>query len=106
MHQSRWQGHQVEPRIRVRRLRCVNETCPRRIFAERLPRIASTRARRTGRLREIRQAIVLALGGNPGARLARRLAPPVGASTLLRLVRATAQPAHAPTRVVGIDDWA
>ena len=101
-----WQGHQVELRLRVRRLRCVNEACPRRIFAERLPQIAATRARHTDRLREIRQAIVLALGGNPGARLARRLALPVGASTLLRVARATAPPAHAPPRVVGIDDWA
>jgi transposase len=101
-----WQGHQVELRIRVRRLRCVNEACPQRIFAERLPQIASTRARHTDRLREIQQAIVMALGGNPGARLAQRLALPISASTLLRVARATAPPLHAPPRVVGIDDWA
>jgi transposase len=101
-----WQGHQVELRIRVRRLRCVNEACPQRIFAERLPQIASTRARHTDRLREIQQAIVMALGGNPGARLAQRLALPISASTLLRVARATAAPLHAPPRVVGIDDWA
>ena len=101
-----WQGHQVELRLRVRRLRCVNNTCPQRIFAGRLPQIAATRARHTGRRREIQQAIVMALGGNPGARLAQRLALPISASTLLRVARATAAPAYSPPRVVGIDAWA
>lgn len=101
-----WQGHQVELRVRVRRLRCVNDACPQRIFAERLPQIAATRARHTGRLRDIQQAIVMALGANPGARLAKRLALPISASNLLRVARATAAPAYSPPRVVGIDDWA
>lgn len=101
-----WQGLQVELCLQVRRLRCVHDACPRRIFAERLPQIAAARVRSTNRLREIQQAIVMALGGNPGARLAQRLALPVSASTLLRVARSTAAPVHAPPRVVGIDDWA
>jgi len=32
-----WPGHQIELRVRVRRLRCFNDACPQRIFAERLP---------------------------------------------------------------------
>ena len=96
----------MELRVRVRRLRCRNGACTRRIFAEQLPRIAAARARCTGRLREIRHQIALALGGRPGARLARQLGLPVSANTLLRLLRSVPVPAYQPPRVVGIDDWA
>jgi len=101
-----WQGRTVELRVRVRRLRCRNGACTRRIFAEQLPQIAAARARCTGRLQEIRHQIALALGGRPGARLARQLGLPVSANTLLRLLRSVAVPAYQPPRVVGIDDWA
>ena len=48
----------------------------------------------------------LALGGRPGADLARRLMLVVGNDTLLRLVRRRARPPVAAPRVIGIDDWA
>ncbi|MGF7212940.1 transposase [Skermanella aerolata] len=101
-----WQGRTVELRVRVRRLRCCNGACTRRIFAEQLPQIAAARARCTGRLREIRHQIAFALGGRPGARLAWQLGLPVSANTLLRLLRSVPVPAYQPPRVVGIDDWA
>jgi transposase len=101
-----WQGRQVELHVRVHRLRCKNNTCPQRIFAEQLPQIAASRARCTGRLQEIRRQIAIALGGRPGARLARHLGLPVSANTLLRLLRSAPVPAYPSPRVVGIDDWA
>ena len=51
-------------------------------------------------------AIALALGGRPGERLAGRLSMPVGADTLLRLLRRRAVPSPSDVRVVGIDDFA
>ena len=90
----------------ARRLRCRNGACTRRNFAEQLPRIAAAQARCTGRLREIRHQIALALGGRPGARLARQLGLSVSANTLLRLLRSVPLPAYQPPRIVGIDDWA
>lgn len=101
-----WQGRQVEVRVHVRRLRCVDHTCQQRIFAERLPQIVAGRVRSTNRLRDIQHAIVMALGGSPGARLAQRLALPVSATTLLRVARSAVVPAHDPPRIIGIDDWA
>jgi len=101
-----WQSRTVELRVRVRRLRCANDACARRVFAERLPSLAAVQARRTDRLRAVQQDIGLALGGLPGARLARRMAVPVSASTVLRLIRATAAPAPGAPRIVGLDDWA
>jgi zinc-finger of transposase IS204/IS1001/IS1096/IS1165 len=71
-----WQGQIATLRLCVRRFRCDTQTCPRRIFTERLPTITAPRARRTRRLGDIQRHIGLALGGQHGARLARRLAMP------------------------------
>ena len=101
-----WQGRLVSIHVRARRLRCVTPNCSRRIFTERLPGIADSLARRTTRLHEAQRQVGLALGGEPGARLAARLALPVSGDTLLRMVRAGTPPLmHAP-RVLGVDDWA
>ncbi len=80
----------------MRRLRCGQRGCTRRIFAERLPAVGGPYAQRTARLGSLQHHIGLALGGTP-----------VSGATLLRLVRrgAPATPATAP-RVLGVDDWA
>ena len=101
-----WQGRSVELRVQVRRLRCANVACPRAIFAERLPGVTLPKARRTARLREAQTSIGLALGGEPGSRLAGKLAMPVSGDTLLRLVRAAGAEPITPPRVLGVDDWA
>src|SRR5918993_5971970 len=79
---------------------------PRAIFAERLPGVTLSKARRTARLREAQTSIGLALGGEPGSRLAGKLAMPVSGDTLLRLVRAAGAEPITPPRVLGVDDWA
>jgi hypothetical protein len=58
------------------------------------------------RLGDIQRHIGLALGGEPGSRLADRLAMPVSGDTLLRLIRASALEPPAPPRIIGIDEWA
>ena len=62
----------VTIRLRVRRFRCARPTCSRRIFAERFPRLAADRARRTLAQRDHLVDIGLALGGQAGVRLAGR----------------------------------
>src|SRR4051812_27282060 len=102
-----WQGRIVALRVQARRFRCATPGCQRRIFAERLPEVAALRARRTGRLADIQRHIGLALGGEAGSRLARRLTMPIAATTLLGMLRrgAPGTPTQAP-RVLGVDDWA
>lgn len=100
-----WQGRILYLHLRVRRFRCTNRDCRRRIFAERLA-FTQPKARRTLRLREIQQQIGLALGGEPGSRLAGRLAMPVSGDTLLRLIRASGGEIASPPRIIGVDDWA
>jgi len=83
-----WHGRIVEIQLHARRFRCVNSQCPQRIFTERLPETVRPKARRTARLGESQLAVGFAAGGEPGSRLARKLAMPVSGDTLLRMIRA------------------
>jgi len=100
-------GRAVLLEVVVRRFRCANPGCRRRIFAEQLgDTVAGRSARRTCRLEAIIHYLGLALGGRPAANLARRLMLPVSKDTLLRVVRRKAACERVPLRVIGIDDWA
>jgi len=98
-------GHPMTLRLRVRRFRCEHAACPRRIFAERFPRLTDVRARRTRAQRAHLVELGRAVGGRAGVRLARRLGLHVSRTTLLRLVRATAASPPPTPRVLGVDDW-
>ena len=75
-------GRAVHLRVQVRRFRCSNRNCQRRIFGEPLPDTTALRgARRTSRLEVIVHHLGVALGGRPGASLARRLMLPVSKDT-------------------------
>jgi transposase len=99
-------GRAVQLHLAVRRFFCLELRCPRRIFAERLPGFASPYARTTSLLRETHEAIGCALGGEPGSRLAIRLAIKTSPDTLLRRVKHLNNESKPPPRFVGIDDWA
>jgi transposase len=100
-----WQGRQVRIELQVRRFRCADAGCPRRVFAEPMPEVAAPRRQRTRRLAEIQRCVGLAAGGEKGARLATRLAMPASGDTLLRLIRATPIERAPTPKIIGIDDW-
>src|ERR671936_3083603 len=87
-----WGGRPVTLQVRVRRFRCANRRCPRRIFAERLPELAAPHARRTVAQQAALRVLGCALGGQAGRRVAARLSLPASRDTVLRLVRTTALP--------------
>src|SRR6266550_648373 len=100
-------GRTVQMCVAVRRFRCAEPSCQRRIFAEPLgDAVAGRSARRTSRLEAIVHHLGIALGGRPAAALARRLMLPVSKDTLLRAVRRHAAGDSSPLHVIGIDDWA
>ena len=104
-----WQGRPVSLLIRARRFLCLNLACSRRTFAERLTGVTAVASRRTERLGELQRCLGLALGGEAGARLARRLAMPTSGDTLLWMACATGKSGEVPRpapRVLGVDDWA
>ena len=72
--------------LRVRRFFCVNDDCPRRIFAERLRGTAKGYGRDALRLSELSR-IGMALGGTAGARLSRQFGIETREATVLRQLR-------------------
>jgi transposase len=101
-----WGTRAVHLQLTVRKFRCQNPTCARRMFTERLPDLVAAYGRRTYRLAAALRAIGLALGGNAGARLAARLRLSTSPSTLLHLVRGIPTPPMPALRAVGVDEWA
>ncbi len=99
-------GRAVTLVIHARRFSCRTPTCPRRTFRERLPLLVGSGARRSHGLLAALTRIGIALGGKPGARLARHLGMPTSNQTLLRLVRAAPLPVAAQPQIIGVDDWA
>jgi transposase len=101
-----WADHATRIELAVRRFRCVDPDCPRRVFAERLPGLAAPYARRTARQAELLRLLGLALGGAPAARLAPRLRLAASPATLLRHVRRAEVVPPAEPEVIGVDDFA
>ena len=101
-----WQGVAVKVSLSIRRFFCTNNLCARKIFAERLPKVAADYARRTLRLNETLTDLAFALGGEAGSRLAQKLGLLISADTLLRRIRQFATLTAKTPRVLGIDDFA
>jgi transposase len=92
--------------LRVRRFRCVNATCPRATFVERLPHLVPVHGQRTTRLTRALRAVAFALGGEAGTRLLSHLYLSYSADTLLNIIRRTPVDTASEVRVLGVDDWA
>jgi transposase len=99
-------GQPVQLRLRVRRFVCRTPRCARAIFAERFPDLVAAYGRRTRAQAATLEMISFALGGAPGARLARQLGLPTSRPTQLRLLRLATITARPTPRALGVDDWA
>jgi transposase len=101
-----WQGTAVCLKLRVRRFRCSNDLCHRRLFCETLPQVVERYARKSLRLTDALRVLGFAIGGEAGSRVAVRLGMSASPDTLIRRVRqAIRQPPSTP-RVLGVDDFA
>jgi transposase len=101
-----WNGIPVHIRLHTRRFFCDAADCGQRIFTERLPNTVAFYGRRTRRLSAAFDWFTLALGGEAGARLARRVGILTSGETLLRQLRHRTFERPTTPRVLGIDDWA
>ena len=99
-------GKPVRLVLVVRRFRCRNAACSRKIFCERLPRVVAVSAQQSVRLAIVLEQLSLALGGQAGARQSAWLGIPTSPSTLLRRLRRCELPALPIPRVLGVDDFA
>jgi hypothetical protein len=96
-------GQEVLIYLQARRFFCKNQACAKATFAEQVPGLTTRYGRRTCGLQAVLQAVALALGGRAGARLTGRLSCTVSRSTLIRLIRAAADPDEATPLVLGVD---
>jgi transposase len=99
-------GREVAVVVQARRFRCLDASCPRRIFAERLRDLVAPHARKSQGLRQALEQIGFTAGGEAGARLAQQLGMPTSPDTLLRLIRAAPCPVPGQPTIIGLDDWA
>lgn len=99
----------VRLQLHVRRFNCDNPACSHKTFSETVPDMIIPSARRTVRLTTEQRQLGLEVGGEVGARTAKRQGMPVSAATILRLVRHK-PPADCSTRPtpakIGVDDFA
>lgn len=104
-----WHGVAVRLELHTRKFRCRNELCSRKVFCERLSKVAAVYARKTVRLHSAMTLLAFALGGAAGARAASDLGLTVSGDTLLRRIRSgsvqTSDLIEAP-KVLGVDDFA
>lgn len=100
----------VRLHLQVRRFYCDNPACSKHTFSETVPGLVAPFARRTLRLANEQRQLGLDIGGEVGARTAKRQGMPVSGDTILRLVRRPGtQQAEDPkptTVKLGIDDFA
>jgi transposase len=99
-------GRQAVILLTVRRFFCTSPACRARTFAEQVDGLTSRYARKTPLLAGLLGSIAVALAGRAGSRLACGLGVPASRQVMLRLVMAIPDPAAAPPRVAGIDDFA
>jgi len=99
-------GQRVKWIIQVRRFRCLNPKCSRKLFSERLPTCAPPYARRTLRQGEALSEMACTLGGKVGEWIVGLMRMDVSHDTLIRLIRRRQPEALLTPRVLGVDDFA
>ncbi|MBA3824183.1 MAG: ISL3 family transposase, partial [Ktedonobacterales bacterium] len=101
-----WHGVPMQLRLHVRRFFCDIPTCPRTIFAERLPDVVAPYARRTTRLDTWFTVVGFALGGEAGARLLQEFGATSSPDTLLRHIQRVPIVGSSPGEAIGVDEFA
>ena len=103
-----WQGNAVRFLLTVRRFFCDNGACPRKIFAERVEKLARRYQRKTARLEDLLQQLVWRIGAEATASIAQLLGllvSPDAALYQFRKGEVPGPPSNCP-EVLGIDDFA
>jgi len=99
-------GQQTALWLRVRRFFCDRVDCRTGTFVEQVPGLTERYAQRSAGLQDALVSIAFALAGRAGSRLATAMGMPISRSTLLRLIRRSADPPVGPVKVLGVDEFA
>ena len=99
-------GRGVVIDLRVRRLVCPTQSCPRRTFREQVPALTYRWARRTGGLTKLIGDLAVVVAGRAGSAVLARLGMTVSRSTVLRVLMAMPVPSGPVPTVLSVDDFA
>jgi hypothetical protein len=99
-------GKSVKNSIHTRKFFCLQDSCSRKVFAERFGSCLKPWQRRLEQSNGQIQAIGLSWGSRPGARVYSLIGLPFSASTLLRVIRKAILPEVVTPKVLGVDDFA
>jgi transposase len=99
-------SHPVLAMITVRKFRCSNNKCFRKIFSEQLANTIVPRARKTDRVMRILQTTLVEVSSRKGAYLTEIMKIKQSPSTCLRIVSCLSIPDKKDVEMIGIDDWA
>jgi len=92
--------------LTVRRFFCDQDVCSSCTFVEPVHGLTECYGQRSAGLQDALVSIALALAGRAGSRLATSMGMPISRSTLLRLIRRSADPPVGPVKVLGVDEFA
>lgn len=101
-----WQSAKIKLLLKVRKFRCLNDLCRRKVFCERLPKVTAEYARRTVPLNKVISLLAFALGGRSGSKASNKLGVPVSKDTLLRTIRCQSKSVLENVKVLGVNDFA
>lgn len=99
-------GKTVKLYMRTRKFFCQQDSCSRKVFAERFGSCLRPWQRRLERSNEQIEAIGVSCGSKPGARICAVIGLPVSASTILRAIKRIVLPPVITPKVLGVDDFA
>jgi transposase len=100
------QGACVQFDMTVRRFRCRNAACSRRVFGERFQATMGHYDREARRRKTTIEKVACELGGKPAERITHMIGMPASDSILLRRIRDAKITPTGQTTVIGIDDFA
>lgn len=98
----------VRIQLTARKFFCTDPMCPQKVFAERIPSVASRHAQKTARLAALLREFAWLTGGEVAVRIGALLGITASGDALLDALTAaqTQRAAAATPRVLGIDDFA
>lgn len=98
-------SHSVTAHIEIRRFKCSNKGCLRKIFSEQLSESILPYARRTVRATETLTDVLVEVSAQKGSYLTDVLKMKQSSSTCLRIVSSLSIADNNDVQIIGIDDW-
>lgn len=99
-------GYPVSVILDVRKFKCSNKNCIRKIFSESYTGYTQAYSRRTNRASSLLSSFLIEMSSRKGAYISGLFQIRQSPSTCLRIISNLPIPVHNDKEIIGIDDWA